>query len=94
MPPKKPDFEQQLERLAAIVEELEGGELPLEKGVALFKEGVGLAKGCREQLAKARHEVKLVAEEGLRDLDGAPKPIDGPAYMEEEEPHDASEHDD
>ena len=60
MAKKQESFEQSLERLSAIVEELEAGDAPLEKGVALFKEGVALAAACRKQLDKARNEVAVV----------------------------------
>jgi exodeoxyribonuclease VII small subunit len=66
---KKPDFEARLERLGKIVEELEKGDLPLEKGVALYKEGRELAKGCRKQLEEARNQIKLVSDEMLTDFD-------------------------
>lgn len=62
MPPKKKNFEKQLERLQAVVEELEGAELPLEKNVALYKEGLTLAKECREQLARAKNDIRLFSE--------------------------------
>lgn len=55
-------FESRLERLKAIVEKLERGDLPLEEGVALYKEGLELARACSKQLEGARHEVKIVSE--------------------------------
>jgi len=66
---KGDDFEARLERLGKIVEELEKGELPLERGVALFKEGQTLAKACRKQLDEAKNEIKLVSGGMLTDLD-------------------------
>lgn len=63
---KKPDFEQQLTRLQEIVEGLEAGNLPLEKSVALYKEGLQLARSSREQLAKARNEIRIFTEDGLK----------------------------
>lgn len=58
---KTEDFESRLERLGKIVEELEKGDLPLERGVALYKEGRALAKSCRDQLEAAKNEVKVVS---------------------------------
>lgn len=58
----KETFEARLERLKTIVEKLERGDLPLEEGVALYKEGLELAKSCGKQLDSARHEVKIVSE--------------------------------
>ncbi len=66
-------FEARLERLAEIVELLEDEDLPLERGVALYKEGTALAKACSKQLQEARNEVKVVAEgllESFEDQDG------------------------
>ncbi|WP_320170872.1 exodeoxyribonuclease VII small subunit [Maridesulfovibrio sp.] len=53
-------FEDRLERLKEIVAALEKGDLPLEEGVALFKEGRALSAECAGQLAKARNEVMIV----------------------------------
>ncbi len=58
----KEKFEDRLERLRTIVEGLERGDLPLEEGVALYKEGLKIAKACGKQLEGARHEVKIVSE--------------------------------
>lgn len=69
MPKKKEDFEARLARLREIVDKLEAGDLPLEDGVAQFKEGVKLAKSCREQLEKARNEVKLLVDGALTEFD-------------------------
>ncbi len=63
-PAGKMSFEQRLERLQQVVERLEGADLPLEESVALYKEGLALGKACREQLDKARNEVRILAEDG------------------------------
>jgi exodeoxyribonuclease VII small subunit len=69
-----PSFEAATERLAAIVEQLEGGELPLEKSLELFEEGVRLARSAQERLDGAEKRVQeLLGVEGgkpiTRDLD-------------------------
>jgi len=71
----KDGFEARMARLREIVEKLEGGSLPLEEGVTLFREGVELAKSCRERLDKARNEVTILADGVLRDFE----PEDGDA---------------
>ena len=63
---KKPDFEKQIQRLQKIVESLEQGTLPLEKGVDLYKEGLALAASCKKKLVEARHSVTLQDGETLR----------------------------
>ncbi|WP_320007520.1 exodeoxyribonuclease VII small subunit [Maridesulfovibrio sp.] len=62
-------FEERLDRLKAIVASLEKGDLPLEEGVALFKEGQTLSKECAIQLEKARNEVKIVTGDEVEDFD-------------------------
>lgn len=62
---EEPNFEQSLARLEQIVETLDDGNLPLEKSLALFKEGTKLARACRELLAEAEVQVK----EALRDVE-------------------------
>lgn len=52
-------FEKKLARLQEIVGALESGDLPLEKGMALYKEGATCARYCRQQLDKARHELEI-----------------------------------
>lgn len=59
-----PGFEEQMQRLQAITQELERADLPLEKSVALYKEGRALVKSCRETLEKARLEISLCGDDG------------------------------
>jgi exodeoxyribonuclease VII small subunit len=63
---KKPalDFEAQMRRLQDIVLELERPDLPLERSVALYKEGRLLSRSCKELLESARTEVLLCGENG------------------------------
>ena len=62
------NFEEQMQRLQEIVQELERADLPLEKNVALYKEGRTLARSCKEMLEQAQHEIRLSSEEGGEDL--------------------------
>ncbi|MGN6592250.1 MAG: exodeoxyribonuclease VII small subunit [Terriglobales bacterium] len=59
MPPAG-GFEQSLQRLEAIVTELERADLPLEKSVSLFEEGMGLVEECRKQLDAAEGKVEAL----------------------------------
>ncbi|MGQ9497872.1 MAG: exodeoxyribonuclease VII small subunit [Desulfotomaculales bacterium] len=59
-------FEAALERLNLLVRELEEGELPLERAMSLFAEGVQLVRHCRQLLLEAEQRVKVLAA----DLDG------------------------
>ena len=64
---EKPSFESSVQRLGQIVERLEQGELPLEESLALFEEGVRLARASQAQLDRAEKRVEellTVDEEG------------------------------
>jgi len=50
-------FEEALNRLDKIVQTLEAGGLTLEEAIALFEEGMGLARICSERLDAA--ELKI-----------------------------------
>lgn len=55
-----PKFEECLDRLEKIVNELEKGEIPLERAVALFEEGVSLSNSCRKELEQAEGKVEIL----------------------------------
>ena len=63
---QKQTFESSLAALERIVRELERGELPLEKSLELFEQGVKLSRECQERLneAERRIEVLLKDDEG------------------------------
>ncbi|MCI8868293.1 MAG: exodeoxyribonuclease VII small subunit [Anaerotignum sp.] len=60
MAKKKLSFEEAMERIEAIVEQLEQEEAPLETVVALYKEGLGLSAYCMEKLTAAEGEIVLL----------------------------------
>lgn len=51
-------FEQAIARLGEIVESLEEGEQPLEESLALFEEGMSLAKSSQEILDRAERRIE------------------------------------
>ena len=56
--PETPSFETAAERLAAIVKQLESGELSLEDSLKLFEEGVRVARAAQARLDKAEKRVE------------------------------------
>ena len=60
--PQKPlaSFEVGLEELEKVVKELESGDLPLERALALFERGVELSSACRKQLEEAETRVEML----------------------------------
>lgn len=63
-------FEESTRRLADIVAQLESGDLPLERSLALFEEGVRLARAAQARLDTAEKRV-----EELLAIDPQGKPI-------------------
>jgi exodeoxyribonuclease VII small subunit len=55
-----PKFEECLQRLERIVQELEKGEVPLEKSLTLFDEGMKLSSACRKELEQAEGKVEIL----------------------------------
>ena len=58
-----PRFEEGLERLEKIVAELEKGEVPLEKSLTLFEEGMQLSAACRKELEEAEGKVEILLKQ-------------------------------
>lgn len=57
------NFETSLSMLERIVAQLESGDLPLERALELFEEGVGLAGQCQSQLQQAERKVEMLLRE-------------------------------
>ena len=65
MAEKTVDFEQSLERLETIVDEMESGELSLEAMIKHFEEGSKLAALCSKKLTEVEQKIeKLVKKDG------------------------------
>ena len=62
----KKTFESALARLEAITEELEEGEIGLEKSLKKFDEGIALVEFCSRKLEEARSRVDLLINKDNR----------------------------
>ena len=58
-----PSFEQALERLETIVEELEAGSLSLEESLARYEEGVRLSRRLTQSLDQAEKRIERLVED-------------------------------
>lgn len=62
---EQPAFEDILSRLQTVVESLEDGDLPLEKSLAMFEEGVRLSRMGAATLDEAERRVeRLLNDDG------------------------------
>jgi exodeoxyribonuclease VII small subunit len=77
-PAKKFDLEKSLTDLETLVEELESGDLPLEKAMKKFEEGIKLTRGCQAALKDAEQKVEILLQsaggEDLQSFDQGDSP--------------------
>ena len=57
-------FESSLEDLEQIVKQLEAGDLPLERSLELFEQGVRLSRECQKRLDDAERKVEILLRSG------------------------------
>ena len=58
----EPDFETALTILEEVVTRLESGELPLEKALAEFEQGIKLAKLGQARLQQAEQRIQILLQ--------------------------------
>lgn len=65
---KMKSFEESIQTLEKLIEELEQGDLPLETALKKFEEGVKLIKYCNKKLDEAEQKIELILkdEEGVK----------------------------
>ncbi len=78
MAKKKEKFEEALQKLEAIVAQMEEGDLPLEETLKAFEEGVRLARFCASKLDEAERKVEKL----MRDQAGK---LQTTSFSEEED---------
>jgi len=61
--PAKQTFEKSMEQLETIIKELEGGDLPLEKAIERFEEGIKLSKFCSDKLDETEKRISVLMQE-------------------------------
>ena len=54
------DLEKALADLEGLVEELESGDLPLEKAMQKFEQGIKLTRNCQAALKEAEQKVEIL----------------------------------
>ena len=72
------ELEESIRTLEALVEELERGELPLEKALAEFERGVKLTRRCQAALAEAEQRIEILLAD-----DAEPAPFDAEAQPQQ-----------
>ncbi len=62
------NFEKDLQKLEKIVNQLEG-ELPLNKALQLYREGILLVQQCQQTMNAGKKEIQILEEGQLRNFD-------------------------
>ncbi len=73
-PAETPTFENAMERLEAVVEQMENSKLPLEELIRCYEEGTQLIKVCSERLSAAEQRIEIIT----RDAAGQPRATEYP----------------
>lgn len=72
------NFESAMDRLEAIVEQMESGKLALEEVIVRYEEGMNLVKVCQERLASAEQKIEIIGRNNagkpvVKDFEEAPE---------------------
>ncbi len=59
----KKTFEGSMKKLEQIVQQMESGDLPLEKSLTKFEEGVTLSKFCSDKLDEVEKKITLLMKD-------------------------------
>ena len=65
-------FEEAVKKLEKIVEEMEGGELPLESMLSRFEEGTRLVKVCQSKLEEAELKIQKLEKNSAGEISVKP----------------------
>mgnify|MGYP001827361017 FL=1 len=68
----KKTFEQAIKQLEQIVQNLESGDMPLEKAVKTFEEGIQLAKFCSNKLDETEKRITILIQDSNGELSEVP----------------------
>ena len=68
----KKSFEQAMKQLEQIVQDLESGDMPLEKAIKKFEEGIQLSKFCTEKLDESEKKITVLMQDATGNVSEMP----------------------
>jgi exodeoxyribonuclease VII small subunit len=80
----KNSFEESLERLENITNQLEEGELSLDESLKIFEEGVKLSRLCEQKLTEVEHKLEILKSTDIPDSEDSHENIDQNPFKEDE----------
>jgi exodeoxyribonuclease VII small subunit len=60
-------FESAIVRLEGLVEDMEAEDLPLERLIVNYEEGIKLVKACQQKLAEAEKKIEIIQKQAGAD---------------------------
>jgi exodeoxyribonuclease VII small subunit len=69
---KVKDFESALKSLEEIVVQLEAGDMPLDRALELFEEGINISRFCNSKLEEVERKVEVLTKTADGDLKEMP----------------------
>jgi len=66
---QKKTFEKAMQQLEKIVADLEAGDIPLDKALQKFEEGMSLSKYCADRLDETEKKVSLLVADSRGQLE-------------------------
>ena len=68
----KKTFEQAMKQLEQIVQDLESGDMPLEKAIKKFEEGIQISKYCTSKLDESEKRITILMKDAAGDVSEVP----------------------
>ena len=68
----KKTFEQAMKQLEQVVQDLESGDIPLEKAIQKFEEGIKLSKFCSEKLDESEKRITILTRDAAGNVADMP----------------------
>jgi exodeoxyribonuclease VII small subunit len=68
----KKSFEQAMKQLEQIVQDLESSDMPLEKAIKKFEEGIQLSKFCTEKLDESEKRITILIQDAAGNIAEVP----------------------
>ena len=69
-------FEKAMTRLENIVDELERGDLDIDKSLEIFEEGIKMSRLCSKKLNEAEAKIQKLTKDKKGELIAVPFPLD------------------
>jgi exodeoxyribonuclease VII small subunit len=76
----KKTFELAMKQLEQIVQELEAGDMPLEKAIKKFEEGIQLSKYCTEKLDESEKRITILMKDAAGKVSDIPFTASNPDH--------------